>query len=88
MEEKEELNRKLYLSEFSLYDGENFVTFNIVDIDTVKHEITVAVSDAGRVSVCTFDLKSDKDECLFFEYGVMCEKIAVDDFEHVEEELK
>ncbi len=31
--------RKYYLSEFQLYDGEAFVTFNIVAIDTSKNEI-------------------------------------------------
>ena len=79
-------NRKYYLSEFSLYDGTHFITFNIVDVNTDKNEITVAVSDEGRISVCTFDLKLDDRNCLFFEYGVMCEKVAVDDFEQVEEE--
>jgi len=76
-------NRRYYLSEFSYYDGNNFVIFNIVDIAADK--ITVAITFEGRISVCTFDLKSDEHNCLFFEYGVMCEKIAVDDFEQVEE---
>ena len=85
-EKKENWTKRLYLSEFSVYDGEGFVTFNIVDIDAVKHEITAAVSRMGRVSVCAFDLKLDEDDCLYFEYGVMCDKIAVDAFEQVEEE--
>jgi major membrane immunogen (membrane-anchored lipoprotein) len=74
--------RKYYLSEFSLYDGDHFITFNIVDINTDKNEITVAISNEGKISVCTFDLKSDGKR-LYFEYGVMCEKIAVDGFEHI-----
>ena len=37
--------KKYYLSEFQLYDGEVFITFNIVAIDTSKNEITVAISN-------------------------------------------
>ena len=43
--------RAYYLSEFELYDGEAFITFNIVGID------------------------------LDFEYGVMFERVHLDDFE-------
>jgi len=85
--EASKMHRKYYMSEFSLYDGDHNITFNIVEIDTVKNEIIVAVSNEGRISVCTFDLKLDGKR-LYFEYGVMCEKIAVDDFEHIEEELR
>jgi len=77
--------RRYYLSEFDLFDGDHFITFNIVDINTDSNEITVAVSNEGRISVCTFDLKVD-GERLFFEYGLYNEKIAVDDFEQVDEE--
>ena len=71
---------KGYLCEFELFDGDHFVTFNIIGVDTVKNEITVAVSDKGRISVCTFCLMSDLNETLYFEYGVMLERIALDDF--------
>ena len=79
VQEKPEL-RKCYLSEFQLYDGEAFVTFNIVAIDTSKNEITVAVSNRGRISVTTYDLLTDNNG-FFFEYGVDYEKIRIDDFE-------
>lgn len=48
--------RKYYLSEFELYDGEAFITFNIVSIDTEKREIVVAVPRGriGEFSKCTF----------------------------------
>ena len=85
MENQVSQNRRYYLSEFSLYDGNHFVTFNIVDINTVKQEITVAVTNEGKISVCLFDLKSD-NERLFFEYGLYQKEIAVDDFEQIEED--
>ena len=73
--------RKYYLSEFELYDGECFITFNIVGIDLDRNEIQVAVSDRGRISVVTYDLITDKDGRLYFEYGVMFERLHLDDFE-------
>ena len=73
--------RKYYLSEFQLYDGEVFVTFNIVAINTDKNEITVAISNRGRISVTTYDLLTDNDGSFYFEYGVDYEKINVNDFE-------
>ena len=72
--------RKYYLSEFQLYDGEVYVTFNIVAIDTNKNEITVAISNRGRISVTTYDLLTDNNGSFYFEYGVDYEKINVNDF--------
>ena len=80
VQEKSEI-RKYYLSEFQLYDGEAFVTFNIIAINTSKNEITVAVSNRGRISVITYDLLTDNNGSLYFEYGVDYEKIRIDDFE-------
>ena len=73
--------KKYYLSEFQLHDGEVFITFNIVAFDTSKNETTVAVSNRGRISVTTYDLLTDSDGSLYFEYGVNYEKIRMDDFE-------
>ena len=75
--------KKYYLSEFQLYDGEVFVTFNIVAINTDKNEITVAISNRGRISVTTYDLLTDNNGSLYFEYGVDYEKININDFEGV-----
>ena len=73
--------RKYYLSEFELYDGEAFITFNIVGIDLDKKEIQVAVTDRGRISVVTYDLMTDKHDRLYFEYGVMYARLYPDEFE-------
>ena len=72
--------KKYYLSEFQLYDGEVYVTFNIVSINTDKNEITVAISNRGRISVTTYDLLTDNNGSFYFEYGVDYEKINVNDF--------
>ena len=73
--------KKYYLSEFQFHDGEVFITFNIVAIDTGKNEITVAISNRGRISVTTYDLLTDSNGFLYFEYGIDYEKINIDDFE-------
>ena len=75
--------KKYYLSEFQLYDGEVYVTFNIVAINTDKNEITVAISNRGRISVTTYDLLTDNNGSFYFEYGINYKKINVNDFEGV-----
>ena len=73
--------KRYYLSEFELYDGEEFVTFDIVGIDAAKNEIRIAVTDRGKISVITYDLLTDKNGRLYFEYGAMYTRIYPDDFE-------
>ena len=82
----EEINvRSFYLKEFSLYDGEHFITFNIVDIDTDKMTIALAITHTGKIIQTEYDLKRDKDNNLYFEYGIGFNKIKVNDFEQIEE---
>ncbi len=52
--------RKYYLSEFEWFDGEDYITFNLTDVDLEKGEVQVAVTDRGRISVVTYDLMTDK----------------------------
>lgn len=47
--------------------------------------IKVAVSNLGKISVIEYDLKRDKDNNLYFEYGCQFDKISIDDFEHIED---
>lgn len=72
--------KRYYLAEFEFFDGDEFITFNIVGIDVAKNEITVAVTDRGKISVITYELMEDDDGDLYFEYGVMFKKNYVDDF--------
>lgn len=76
------MKKQYQLSEFQFYDGEEFITFNLIDINTEKREITVAVTNRGKVSVRTFDLLEDYGR-LYFEYGVDYTEIDIDDFEEV-----
>ena len=61
--------------------SEAFITFNIVGIDLDRNEVQVAVSNRGKISVVTYDLMTDKNGRLYFEYGVMFERVYLDEFE-------
>ena len=76
--------RQYYLSEYELFDGESYVTFNLVGIDTTKNEIQTAVTDRGKISVITYDLMVDKSGRIYYEYGPMFEKIYIDEFNYQE----
>ena len=76
------MKKQYQLSEFQFYDGEEFITFNLIDKNNKKKEITVAVTDRGHISVRTFDLLEDRGR-LYFEYGVGFNQIDVNDFEEV-----
>ncbi|MDD3832243.1 MAG: hypothetical protein PHW00_06300 [Clostridia bacterium] len=80
----DEFRKKLYLSKFEFFDGDEFITFNIVDVNTDRNQITVAVTNQGKISVITYDLITDDDGKLYFEYGHFYERVAIDDFEEVE----
>ena len=75
-------HKKWYLSEFVHVDGYHEIVMNIVDICNMKNEITVAITDQGKIFVQHFELKRD-GERLYFEYGRMLEKIDLDEFQQV-----
>ena len=84
--EKEKLDfRKYYLKEFSYFDGECEITFNIVDINFEKKTIFIAVTNRGKINVIEFDLHEDKNGNFFFEYGCDFNKIEVNDFETIDD---
>ena len=71
--------------ELKYFDGECYVTFNLVDIDFSKREVYVAVTNRGRITLNTFDLYRDKNE-YYFEYGPDYTKIKIKDFKEVNDE--
>ena len=75
--------KQYYLSEFEFFDGDEFITFNIVGINVTRNTVAIAVSDRGKISIIDFELMSDKDGNLYFEYGCTFSKIYLDDFTEV-----
>ena len=76
------MKNKFYLKELQIYDGEATITFNIVDINEMKEEILVAISNRGGISLVTYDLFKDKNG-YYFEYGCDYKKINLNDFQEV-----
>ena len=71
-----------YLKQYDYFDGEEFITFNIVYIDLDKKLIQVAVSNRGKISVVEYDLHGENCN-LFFYYGQTLEKIKINEFEEI-----
>ncbi len=80
----EDLRKDLLMSEYDFFDGDEFITFNIYDINFDSSKITVAISNRGKIRLDTLDLLQDKKGNLFFEYGLYGEiKITLNDFMEV-----
>jgi hypothetical protein len=67
-----------------MFDGEAWITFNIVDLNELKNEIQVAITNRGKITVVTYDLLKD-DNGYYFEYGCDYSKINISDFKEVKE---
>ena len=68
-----------YLHELEIYDGEAFIVFNIISLSMKKGEVVLALTNRGKITVVTYDLKSD-EKGLYFEYGCMYEKVRIKNF--------
>ena len=82
--EGKNMKNRFYMKEFQYHDGECYVTFNIVDLNELKNEISVAITREGKISVVMYPLLSDENG-YYFEYGCEYTKLAVDDFKEVSE---
>ena len=73
------MRNKFYLHEFKIHDGEAWITFNIIALNELKNEIAVAVTNRGKISFVTYDLR-ESDKGMYFEYGCDYQKIYINDF--------
>ena len=78
--------KNMYLHELEIYDGEAFIVFNIISLSMKKGEITLALTNRGKISVVTYDLRSD-EKGLYFEYGCEYAKLRIKDFKEAIEKL-
>ena len=74
--------KKYYLKEFSYHDGENEITFTILDFNIDNQTITLASVKQGKISVITYDLKQDRNG-VYFEYGSPYREVYLEDYEGV-----
>ena len=74
--------------EYDFFDGDHFITFDIIDIDEDNNEITLAISNQGRITQDTFDLFEDDEideetvnDIRYFEFGLYADNIHLHEFE-------
>lgn len=66
-------------SEFEIFDGEDFIKFNIINFDLEQMTVTMAVTNRGKISNITYDLIKTKDR-IYFEYGSLFTEIDLEEF--------
>ena len=74
-----------YLKEYSHFDGEDFITLNIVSISLSKREVVIAVTDRGRITLKTYDINPYKERLegrYFILFGIDETPIYLDEFEN------
>lgn len=74
--------------EYDYFDGDHFITFDIVEVDEDNSKITLAISNQGRITQDTFDLLEDDEmdeemtnDIRYFEFGLYADKIYLNQFE-------
>lgn len=76
------MRNKFYMKEYRHFNGNYNVIFNLVEVNTDNETVTVAINNLGKLTQNTFELK-EENGWLYFEYGIMNEKIYIDEFEFV-----
>lgn len=66
--------------EYEFYNGEYFITFDVIELSEERQTATMAITCAGKISVQEIDLQQDENG-LYFEYGPLLDIIHIDDFE-------
>ena len=73
------MRNKYYMKEFWHFNGDYNVIFNLIEVNTESMTATVAINNLGKLTQQTIELQTEND-ALYFEYGVMNDKIFIDDF--------
>lgn len=72
-----------YMKEYWHFNGDYNVIFNLIEVNMENMTATVTINNLGKITQQTVELRT-ANEALYFEYGVMNDKIFIDDFESVE----
>ena len=62
------------MAEYQHFDGETYITLNIVF--ATDNEVQIAVTNRGKISVLTYDLYEDENG-EYFEYGCNYDRIYI-----------
>ena len=77
------MRNKYDMKEYRHFNGDYTVIFNLIEVNTENMTVTVAINNLGKLTQQTVELRGERDKP-YFEYGVMNDKIFIDDFESVE----
>ena len=70
--------------EYDYFDGDHFITFDIIDVDEENNTVTLVISNQGRITQDTFDLLYDDEydeqynDNRYFEFGLytqICDRL-------------
>lgn len=76
------MRNKYYMKEYRHFNGDYNVIFNLIEVNTESMIATVAVNNLGKLTQETVELRGVNDNP-YFEYGIMNDKIYIDEFEIV-----
>ncbi len=74
-----------YLAEYEHFDGEDFITFNVIEVRMDEKKAFIAVTNRGRISQLEYDVFFD-NKGYYFEYGPFLTRIYLNNFEVIENE--
>ena len=77
------MRNELYMKEYWHFNGDYNIILNLIEVNTENMTVTVAINNLGKLLQQTDKLHEENGK-LYFEYGVMNDKIFIDDFESVE----
>ncbi len=77
------MRNEYFMKEYWHFNGDYNVIFNLIEVNTESMTATVAINNLGKLTQQTVELREQNGR-LYFEYGVMNDKIFIDDFENVE----
>ncbi len=76
------MRNEYYMKEYWHFNGDYNIILNLIEVNTVHMTATVAINNLGKLTQETVELRGENDNP-YFEYGVMNDKIFIDDFESV-----
>ena len=77
------MTNEYYMKEYWHFNGDYNIIFNLIEVNTESMTATVAINNLGKLTQQTVELRKETD-APYFEYGMMNDKIFIDDFISVE----
>ena len=68
---------------YDYFDGEDFITFDVIAVGEEQRLVFLAVTNRGKITVDNYELSTDPQGETFFYYGSPEQKIYLKNFEEV-----